>query len=207
MRIGIFICYCGSNIAGTVDVERVAREVLKFPGVVFSQTNLYTCSEPGQEEIKKAIKEHKLTRAIVASCSPRVHGPTFMRTVESVGLNPYLFNMANIREHDSWIHDNKEEATKKAIELIRMSAAKVYRHQELYPKYFDLSKNVIVIGGGIAGIQAALDIADGGRKVTLIEKESSIGGKMAQLDKTFPTIDCSACISHQKWLMSGSMKI
>ncbi|HAJ95748.1 MAG TPA: pyridine nucleotide-disulfide oxidoreductase, partial [Actinobacteria bacterium] len=203
MRIGIFVCYCGSNIAGTVDVEKVAREVLKFPGVVFTQTNLYTCSEPGQDEIKKAIKEHKLTRAIVASCSPRVHGATFMRTVETVGLNPYLFNMANIREHDSWIHDNKEEATKKAIELIRMSAAKVYRHQELYPKYFDLSKNVIVIGGGIAGIQAALDIADGGRKVTLIEKESSIGGKMAQLDKTFPTIDCSACILSPKMVDVG----
>lgn len=203
MRIGIFICHCGSNIAGTVDVEKVAREVLKFPGVVFTQTNLYTCSEPGQDEIKKAIKEHKLTRTIVASCSPRVHGATFMRTVETAGLNPYLFNMANIREHDSWIHDNKEEATKKAIELIRMSTAKVYRHQELYPKYFDLSKNVIVIGGGIAGIQAALDIADGGRKVTLIEKESSIGGKMAQLDKTFPTIDCSACILSPKMVDAG----
>lgn len=127
MRIGVFICYCGSNIGATVDVERVAKEVLKFPGVVFTQTNLYTCSEPGQEQIKKAIKEHNLNRVIVASCSPRVHENTFMRTVESVNLNPYLFEMANIREHDSWIHDDREKATQKAIELIRMA---VYKRSE-----------------------------------------------------------------------------
>ena len=182
MRIGIFVCYCGSNIGATVDVEKVGQEVLKLPGVVFSQTNLYTCSEPGQAQIKKAIKEHNLTRVIVASCSPRVHNTTFMRTVESVGLNPYLFEMANIREQDSWIHDDREKATQKALEIIKMSAAKVYRNRELYPKYFDLNKNVLVIGGGIAGIQAALDIAEGGKKVILVEKEASIGGRMAQLD-------------------------
>ena len=140
MRIGIFVCYCGSNIAGTVDVEKVAKEALKLPGVVFTQTNLYTCSEPGQDQIKKAIKEHALNRVIVASCSPRVHGVTFMKTVENVGLNPYLLDMANIREHNSWIHDDKEKATEKALELIKMAAAKVYRHNELYPKYFDLRK-------------------------------------------------------------------
>lgn len=203
MRIGVFVCYCGSNIAGTVDVERVAKEILKFPGVVFSQTNLYTCSEPGQTQIKKAIKEHNLNRVIVASCSPRVHNSTFMRTVETVGLNPYLFEMANIREQNSWIHDNKENATEKAIELIRMAVAKVNKNRELYPKYFDMNKNVLVIGGGIAGIQAALDIADGGKKVILIEKEASIGGRMAQLDKTFPTIDCSACILSPKMVDVG----
>ncbi|MBM3705882.1 MAG: FAD-dependent oxidoreductase, partial [Actinobacteria bacterium] len=203
MRIGIFVCYCGSNIAATVDVERVAKEVLKFPGVVFTQTNLYTCSEPGQTQIKKAIEEHNLNRVIVASCSPRVHNSTFMRTVETVGLNPYLFEMANIREQNSWIHDNRENATRKAIELIRMAVAKVNKNRELYPKYFDLNKNVLVIGGGVAGIQAALDIADGGKKVILVEKEASIGGRMAQLDKTFPTIDCSACILSPKMVDVG----
>jgi len=203
VRIGIFICYCGSNIGATVDVEKVGQEVLKLPGVVFSQTNLYTCSEPGQAQIKKAIKEHNLTRVIVASCSPRVHNTTFMRTVESVGLNPYLFEMANIREQDSWIHDDREKATQKALEIIEMSVAKVYRNRELYPKYFDLNKNVLIIGGGIAGIQAALDIADGGKKVILVEKEASIGGRMAQLDKTFPTIDCSACILSPKMVDVG----
>ena len=203
MRIGVFICYCGSNIAGTVDVEKVAKEVLKFPGVVFTQTNLYTCSEPGQTQIKKAIDEHNLNRVIVASCSPRVHNTTFMRAVETVGLNPYLFEMANIREQDSWIHDDRENATQKAIELIRMAVAKVNRNRELYPKYFDLNKNVLVIGGGIAGIQAALDIADGGKKVIMVEREASIGGRMAQLDKTFPTIDCSACILSPKMVDVG----
>jgi heterodisulfide reductase subunit A2 len=203
LRIGIFVCFCGSNIGGTVDVEKVASEALKFPGVVFTQTNLYTCSEPGQAQIINAVKEHKLNRVIVASCSPRVHQGTFMRTVESVGLNPYLFDMANIREHVSWIHDDKEKATEKAIELIRMAAAKVYRHNELFPKFFDVNKKVIIVGGGIAGIQAALDIAEGGRKVVLVERESSIGGKMAQLDKTFPTIDCSACILSPKMVDVG----
>jgi heterodisulfide reductase subunit A len=199
----VFICYCGSNIGGTVDVEKVAKEVIKFPGVVFTQTNLYTCSEPGQAQIKKAIKDHNLNRVIVASCSPRVHNTTFMRTVETVGLNPYLFEMANIREQDSWIHDDRENATQKAIELIRMAVAKVNRNIELYPKYFDLNKNILVIGGGIAGIQAALDIADGGKKVIMVEKEASIGGRMAQLDKTFPTIDCSACILSPKMVDVG----
>jgi len=203
LRIGIFVCYCGSNIAGTVDVEKVAKEALKFPGVVFTQTNLYTCSEPGQDQIKKAIKEHALNRVIVASCSPRIHGVTFMRTVENVGLNPYLLDMANIREHNSWIHDDKEKATQKALELTKMAAAKVYRHNELYPKFFNLNKNVLVIGGGIAGIQAALDIADGGNQVIMVEKEASIGGRMAQLDKTFPTIDCSACILSPKMVDVG----
>jgi heterodisulfide reductase subunit A2 len=199
----VFICYCGSNIGANVDVERVAKEVLKFPGVVFTQTNLYTCSEPGQGQIKKAIEEHNLNRVIVASCSPRVHENTFMRTVESVNLNPYLFEMANIREHDSWIHDDREKATQKAIELIRMAVYKVRRHIELYPKYFELNKNVLVIGGGIAGIQASLDMADGGLKVALVERETSIGGRMAQLDKTFPTIDCSACILSPKMVDVG----
>jgi len=184
LRIGVFVCYCGSNIAANVDVEKVAQEAQKFPGVVFTQTNLYTCSEPGQLQIVKAVKEHKLNRVVVASCSPQVHNTTFMRTVESAGLNPYLFNMANLREQVSWIHDDRQKATQKAIDLVRMAVSKVYRHGELYPKYFDINKTVMVIGGGITGIQTALDIANGGRKVILVEKEASIGGKMAQLDKT-----------------------
>ncbi len=204
MRIGVFICYCGSNIAANVDVEKVAEEAKKFPGVVFTQTNLYTCSEPGQLQIVKAVKENNLNRVVVASCSPQVHSRTFMRTVESAGLNPYLFNMANLREQDSWIHEDREKATSKAIDLVRMSVSKVYRHTELYPKYFDIKKKVLVIGGGITGIQTALDIADGGRKVILVEKEASIGGKMAQLDKTFPTIDCSACILSPKMVDVGT---
>ncbi|MGM0368475.1 MAG: FAD-dependent oxidoreductase, partial [Actinomycetota bacterium] len=204
MRIGVFICHCGSNIAANVDVEQVAQEAKNFPGVVFTQTNLYTCSEPGQLQITKAVKEHNLNRVVVASCSPQVHNRTFMRTVESAGLNPYLFNMANLREQDSWIHDDREKATAKAVDLVRMAVAKVYRHGELYPKYFDINKKVLIIGGGITGIQTALDIANGGRKVILVEAEASIGGKMAQLDKTFPTIDCSACILSPKMVDVGT---
>ncbi|MGM0366529.1 MAG: FAD-dependent oxidoreductase [Actinomycetota bacterium] len=204
MRIGVFICYCGSNIAANVDVEKVAQEAQKFPGVVFTQTNLYTCSEPGQLQIVKAVKENNLNRVVVASCSPQVHNTTFMRTVESAGLNPYLFNMANIREQDSWIHDDRQKATEKAVDLVRMAVGKVYRQGELYPKYFDINKTVMVIGGGITGIQTALDIANGGRKVILVEKEASIGGMMAQLDKTFPTIDCSACILSPKMVDVGT---
>ncbi len=204
MRIGVFVCYCGSNIAANVDVEKVAQEAQRLPGVVFTQTNLYTCSEPGQLQIVKAVKEHYLNRVVVASCSPQVHNTTFMRTVESAGLNPYLFNMANLREQDSWIHDDREKATEKAVDLVRMAVSKVYRHGELYPKYFDINKTVMVIGGGITGIQTALDIAEGGRKVILVEKEASIGGKMAQLDKTFPTIDCSACILSPKMVDAGT---
>jgi len=204
LRIGVFVCYCGSNIGANVDVEKVAEEAQTFPGVVFTQTNLYTCSEPGQLQIVKAVKEHNLNRVVVASCSPQVHNVTFMRTVESAGLNPYLFNMANLREQDSWIHDDRQKATQKAIELVRMAVSKVYRQGELYPKYFDINKTVMVIGGGITGIQTALDIANGGRKVILVEKEASIGGKMAQLDKTFPTIDCSACILSPKMVDVGT---
>lgn len=206
MRIGVFICYCGSNIGANVDVEKVADESKKLPGVVFTQTNLYTCSEPGQLQIIKAVKEQNLNRVVVASCSPQVHNVTFMRTVEKAGLNPYLFNMANIREQDSWIHDDRQKATKKAVDLVRMAVSNVYRHRELYPKYFDINKNVLVIGGGITGIQTALDVADGGRQVIMVEKEASIGGKMAQLDKTFPTIDCSACILSPKMVDVGTHK-
>ncbi|MCL6580651.1 MAG: FAD-dependent oxidoreductase, partial [Firmicutes bacterium] len=193
-RVGVFLCWCGSNIAGTVDVGKVAAEVRKLPGVVHVEENKYTCSEPGQASIIKAIKEHRLERVVVASCSPRLHEPTFRRAVESAGLNPYYFEMANVREQCSWIHPDKETATAKAFDLVRMAVAKALRNEALSRGTIAIEKKALVIGGGIAGIQAALDIADAGHKVVLVEREPSIGGRMSQLDKTFPTLDCSQCI-------------
>jgi len=208
MRIGVFICHCGSNIAGTVDVKKVAEEAKRFPHVVYSTDYMYTCSEPGQLEIQEAIKKEKLDGVVVASCSPRMHENTFRRTVEKAGLNRYMFEMANIREHVSWVGvdkeaNTKEANTKKAIDLVRMAVAKVTLNQPLFPKSFKVNKNVLVIGGGVAGMQAALDCADGGLKVILVEKNPSIGGKMAKLDKTFPTIDCSICILGPKMVDVG----
>ncbi len=193
-RVGVFVCHCGSNIAGTVDVERVAKEACKFPNVVFATDYKYMCSEPGQQVIKDTIKEHNLDRVVVASCSPRMHEPTFRRCLESAGMNPYLFEMANIREHCSWVHPDKEKGTVKAIDLVRKAAAKVVKDEPLQKSSIGITKRALVIGGGIAGIQVALDIADAGFPVTIVEKEPTIGGRMAQIDKTFPTLDCSACI-------------
>ncbi|MDI6894338.1 MAG: CoB--CoM heterodisulfide reductase iron-sulfur subunit A family protein [Bacillota bacterium] len=193
-RIGVFLCHCGSNIAGTVDIDRVAEAVRKMPGVVYAEQNKYTCSEPGQEQIRKGIKEQGLDRVVVAACSPRMHENTFRRTVESAGLNPYLLEIANVREHCSWVHKDREEATAKAIDLVRRAVAKVVFNRPLQKASIPVEKRALVIGGGIAGIQAALDIADAGHEVWLVEKEPSIGGRMAQLDKTFPTLDCSLCI-------------
>jgi len=194
MRIGVFICHCGSNIAGTVNCPSVAEQARFFPDVVFSTDSMYACSEPGQDAIIEAIKEHNLTGVVVASCTPRMHEPTFRRAVERAGLNRYMFEMANIREHVSWIGKDMEANTNKAVELVRMAAAKLRLNQELRPKSFPVTKRVLVIGGGVAGIQAALDAADAGLEVIMVEKEPSIGGKMAKLDKTFPTVDCSSCI-------------
>ena len=194
MRIGVFICHCGSNIAGTVDCASVAEQAGAFPDVVFSTDTLYACSEPGQDSIIEAIKEHKLTGVVVASCTPRMHEPTFRRAVERAGLNRYMFEMANIREHVSWIGKDMAANTNKAAELVRMAAAKLRLNAELKPKSFPVTKRVLVVGGGVAGIQAALDAADAGLEVILVEREPSIGGKMAKLDKTFPTVDCSSCI-------------
>lgn len=194
MRIGVFICHCGSNIGGTVDVAKVAKIAKSFPDVVYTDDPMYTCAEPGQAAIEEAVKTHHLDGVVVASCSPRMHEPTFRRTVERAGLNPYLFEMANIREHVSWIGKDMEANTNKASELVLMAVEKLRRNQPLSPKSFDVTKKVLIIGGGVAGIQAALDCAEGGIPVILVEKEATIGGKMAKLDKTFPTIDCSACI-------------
>ena len=194
MRIGVFICHCGSNIAGTVNCLSVAERAKSFPDVVFSTDSMYACSEPGQDAIIEAIKEHKLSGVVVASCTPRMHEPTFRRAVERAGLNRYMFEMANIREHVSWIGKDMEANTNKSAELVRMAAAKLRLNQELKPKFFPVTKRVLVIGGGVAGIQAALDAADAGLEVIMVEKEPSIGGKMGKLDKTFPTVDCSSCI-------------
>lgn len=194
MKIGVFVCHCGTNIEGTVDTAAVAAAAREFPGVVFATDTMYACSEPGQDEIIEAIKEHKLDGVVVASCTPRMHEPTFRKTLERAGLNRYLFEMANIREHVSWIGRDREANTNKSVDLVRMAAAKLLNNKPLNAKFFDMNKRVMIVGGGVAGIQAALDCADGGLEVILVEKTSSIGGKMAKLDKTFPTVDCSSCI-------------
>lgn len=194
-RIGVFICHCGTNIGGVVDIPRVLEAARKMPMVTYVDENKYTCSEPGQASVRDGIIKNKLNRVVIGNCSPRMHENTFRKTVASAGLNPYLMEIANLREHCSWVHgDGKEAATAKAIELIKMAIAKVVRDEALFPKQFGLTKRALVIGGGIAGIQAALDIANSGYEVVLVEREPTIGGRMAQLDKTFPTLDCSACI-------------
>ena len=194
MRIGVFICHCGSNIAGTVDCATVARTALFYPDVVYATDTMYACAEPGQAAIEEAIKEHRLDGVVVASCSPRMHEPTFRRTVERAGINRYMIEMANIREHVSWIGKDVEANSNKSAELVRMAVEKLRRNTPLFAKSFAVNKRVLVIGGGVAGIQAALDCADGGIPVVMVERESTIGGKMAKLDKTFPTVDCSSCI-------------
>ncbi|MEO0087376.1 MAG: CoB--CoM heterodisulfide reductase iron-sulfur subunit A family protein [candidate division WOR-3 bacterium] len=194
IRIGVYVCHCGMNIAGVVDVKRVVDEIKKMKNVVVARDYVYMCSDPGQDLIKKDIKEYNLNRVVVASCSPRMHEPTFRNTIKEAGLNPYLLEMANIREQDSWVTEDKEEATKKAISLVRIAVLRASLLEELYEKEVTVIPRALVIGGGIAGIQAALDIANAGYEVYLVEKEPSIGGHMAQLEKTFPTLDCSACI-------------
>ncbi len=193
-RIGVFICWCGSNIAATVDVKKVAEVIQNEPGVVFSADYQYMCSENGQQLIKQAIKEHGLTGVVIGSCSPRMHETTFRKAAEEAGLNPYMVEVANIREHCSWIHKDMDEATEKAVILVRTAIAKVKLNAPLTAGESPVIKRALVIGGGIAGIQAALDIADAGFEVDIVEKNATIGGRMAQLDKTFPTLDCSACI-------------
>jgi len=193
-RVGVFICWCGENIARTVDVERVTQAAADFPGVVWAENYKYMCSDPGQAKVKDAIREHRLTGVVVAACSPRMHEPTFRGACAEAGLNPYLCEMANIREHCSWVHEDKDDATDKAIDLVRMMVLKVQRNEALDAIHVPVEKRALVIGGGIAGIQAALDIANGGHEVVLVEKTPSIGGHMAQLSETFPTLDCSQCI-------------
>ena len=192
IRIGVFVCDCGLNIAGSVDTEEVRKYAEKLPGVVAAMRNRYTCSDPGQQEIRNDIVENDLDRIVVASCSPRLHEPTFRKMMQEAGLNPYMLEMANLREQCSWVHMNTpEEATEKAFDLVKMAVARVKRLAPLYEETLPLTKRTLVIGGGVAGIQTALDLADNGYEVLLVEKRPSIGGIMAQLDKTFPTMDCS----------------
>ncbi len=193
-RIGVFVCWCGSNIAGTVDVKAVAEALEKEQGVVFSTNYQYMCSQAGQEMIKEAIKEHNLTGLVICSCSPRMHEATFRKTAEQAGINPYMVEIANIREQCSWIHKDMAVGTEKAIVLGRTAIAKVNLNAPLTAGESPVTKRALVIGGGIAGIQTALDIADAGFEVDIVETKPTIGGKMAQIDKTFPTLDCAACI-------------
>jgi heterodisulfide reductase subunit A len=203
-RIGVYICHCGSNIAGTVKTEEVARFAQGLEGVVVARDYKFMCSDPGQELIKKDIRELGLNRVVVASCSPTMHEPTFRRACQDAGVNPYLFEMANIREQVSWVTEDKEEATEKAKALVSAAVSRVYYHQPLETREVPVNPATLVVGGGIAGIQAALKVADSEHKVYLVEKSPSIGGHMAQLDKTFPTLDCSACILTPKMTQVGS---
>lgn len=193
-KIGVFVCWCGSNIAGTVDVAAVAEAVRQIPDVAFATDYKYMCSEQGQAIIRQAVQEYQLDRIVVCSCSPRMHEATFRKCAESVGINPYMVEIANIREQCSWVLKDKAEATAKAIKLAKAAIAKVRFNTPLHAGKSNVVKRALVIGGGIAGIQTALDIAEAGYKVDIVEKEPTIGGRMAQLDKTFPTLDCSACI-------------
>jgi len=193
-RIGVFTCWCGENIARTVDVQRVADEIAQLPGVRCSLAYKYMCAEPGQRLIREKIAAERLDGLVVASCSPHMHLKTFRAAAAREGINPYLVEMANLREHCSWVHSDRQQATAKAIDLVRMAVAKVRRNQALEPIRVPVTRRALVIGGGVAGIQAALDIADAGHQVVLVERQPSIGGKMAGLSETFPTLDCSQCI-------------
>jgi heterodisulfide reductase subunit A len=193
-KIGVFVCHCGENISATVDCAKVAETAGNYEGVAFSVDYKYMCSDPGQNLIKSAIKEKGLDGVVVASCSPRMHEPTFRKACAEAGLNPFMCEMANLREHCSWVHDKSEATTQKAIDLVRILVEKVKYNHSLSEIKVPVTKTALVIGGGIAGIQASLDIANTGHKVILIEKDPSIGGHMSQLSETFPTLDCSQCI-------------
>ncbi|HEX2869282.1 MAG TPA: CoB--CoM heterodisulfide reductase iron-sulfur subunit A family protein [Ignavibacteriales bacterium] len=205
-RIGVFVCHCGENIGRTVDCPEVSRRAALLRDVFYSVDYKYMCSDPGQNMIKDAIREHGLTGVVVASCSPLMHEKTFRRAVTEAGMNPFLCEIANIREHCSWVHEDRKAATDKALDLIRIMVEKVKHNVALESIRIPVTKKALVIGGGIAGIQAALDIADGGKEVILVEKSPSIGGHMAQLSETFPTLDCSQCILTPKMVSANTHK-
>ena len=191
-RIGVYVCHCGTNIAPHVDVEEVARFAAQLPGVVIARDYEYMCSDPGQDLIKEDIKELGLTRVVVASCSPLMHEVTFRRACQEAGLNPFFFQMANIREQVSWVSEESEKATERAKHAVIAAIYRVAKHEPLSVREVPVKPTALVVGGGIAGIEAALRIAESGKKVYLVEREPSIGGHMAQLFKTFPTLDCAA---------------
>lgn len=193
-RVGVYVCHCGLNIAGVVDVEEVAKFAQGLPNVVVAKDYMYMCSDPGQNMIKEDIKQYKLNRVVVASCSPMMHEQTFRAACQEAGLNPYLFEMANIREQDAWVTADRKVATEKAKELVSAAVAWVVYQEPLEVRKVPVTPAVMVVGGGIAGIQAALEVANAGHKVYLVEREPTIGGHMAQFDKTFPTLDCASCI-------------
>jgi heterodisulfide reductase subunit A len=204
-RIGVFLCHCGSNIAGVVDIEKTMEAIQKLKGVVHIEDYKYVCSKPGQQMLIDSIKKYNLERVVIGSCSPRMHELTFRETLRRAGLNPYLLEIANLREHDSWIHSfDPEAATEKAIDLMRMAVARARLLEPLDEPEVEIKKATLVIGAGIAGISAALDLANAGFKVYLVEKEPTIGGKMARWDKTFPTLDCSSCILTPRMAEVGS---
>ncbi|HOC78379.1 MAG TPA: CoB--CoM heterodisulfide reductase iron-sulfur subunit A family protein [Methanofastidiosum sp.] len=203
-RVGVFVCHCGSNIAGTVDVEKVAQEISKMEGVAYAGTYIYMCSDPGQKLMRETIEKEKLDRVVVAACSPTLHEKTFRTNSKNAGLNPYQCEISNIREHCSWVHEDKKKATEKAIKITKSIVEKVKNDISLTDIEVPITKKAIVIGGGVSGIQAALDIANGGYKTYLIEKDSSIGGKMAKLSETFPTLDCSQCILTPKMVEAAN---
>ncbi len=204
IRIGVFVCDCGLNIAGSLDTEEVRKYAESLPDVVVSVRNRYTCSEPGQQEVKKTIIENKINRVVVASCTPRLHESTFRTCISEAGLNPYLLEMGSIREHCSWVHlHDREAATKKAKDIVKISTARARLLQAQNEIEIPVTDAALVIGGGVAGIQSALDLADAGHQVYLVEEQASIGGVMATLDKTFPTMDCSICVLGPKMMDVG----
>ncbi len=192
LRVGVFVCDCGLNIAGAVDCAELTKYALTLPDVVCAVRNKYTCADPGQNEIKAAIQQDRLNRVVVASCTPRQHEPTFRQCVLEAGLNPYLMEMANLREHCSWVHPgDRAGATRKAMDLVAGAVARARFLQPQEELSVPVTRAALVIGGGVTGIEAALQLAEAGHKAILVEKQPSIGGIMAQLDKTYPTMDCS----------------
>ncbi len=192
MKIGVYICHCGSNIAGVVDCPQTARWAAALPDVAVARDYRFMCSSLGQELIQDDIRNLGLDRVVVAACTPRMHEPTFQRAVSAAGMNPYFFEQANIREQCAWVHDDTEQATRKAMSLVEAAVLRVRHHQPLLVNRVPIQPATLVVGGGIAGIQAALELANANYPVYLVEREPSIGGRMAQLDETFPTLDCSA---------------